>query len=778
MEQSLPYADRKANMEELYAIIFQERKRFLCYRTASGYGITAFFHRFCYLLRSTDDVICLFAELSDTCRSPLHAILKNIVLKNGELYHLLQHYADDYYGENAEPLLKSVILDLPAGGETLANILFSKQTAHPIYTGYYSDAAKQFFFEMAKESLRNKKLLVFIDNAQFMDNDSIYDVLALYQLDHVSCILSQSGESPALDKLQMEVGIIGDIKFIDFPEPSVECVKEILEYSRQSASDAEVQRLIQQTNGNIRKIVYEVKHLYPRNIAGIDLLSNEILSLLSVLQRSVCLSDILAMLKESPTCSICTAQEVKDALQSLTYRGMVSSVLQISGEEIFQARIRKDNQTEWDSILPGMADKLIYQDIVYKFLSAMPNHTVDDLKNLFSLSKSIKLQYTRIWGKALLVESLCQGFPTEIEWIESVKASATPEELFLCAICSFRLWRYQETLEILSSIWSNIQAVRDAVILRALTLNRCRKHAEADDLLSSLIKSSGDRSEKAMLLSMQISNCIHNGDEAKAKGIVSANEDILTGSKTYGYFLRNAATLFQGEKALRYWEKSIAAFRAAGDEYGELTTIVNMVRAYIRCGKTEYALSCITRAYNGLMAYGVEQLHIAANNLGVAFFSCGDIVNAKRHLRIAQVIAKSLMPQVYITINECLIMIKEGRLEETLDALLRHRVDVDKSNLPRLKSRYYLALAGIYCIAGLFSEALNAIVDSNKYSTRAFPSMRKRIEAYSKAEKHVPSDRWTDFFAPAFLEYWIANPLSIMSKDILSGQAFLQYGDN
>lgn len=774
----MPYADRKENMEELYAIIFQERKRFLCYRTAPGYGITAFFHRFCYLLRSTDDVICLFAELSDTCRSPLHAILKNIVLKNGELYHLLQHYADDYYGENAEPLLKSIILDLPAGGETLANLLFSKQTAHPIYAGYYSDAAKQFFFEMAKKSLRDKKLLIFIDNAQFIDNNSIYDVLALYQLEHVSCILSQSGDSPALDKLQMEVGIIGDIRFIDFPEPSVECVKEILEYSRQSTSDTEVQRLIHRTKGNIRKIVYEAKHIYPQNIAGISLLSNEILSLLSVLQRSVCLSDMLTMLKESPTCSIYTAQEVKDTLRSLTYRGMVSSVLQINGEEAFQARIRKDNQTEWDSILPDLADKLIYQDIVYKYLSAMPEHTVDDLQNLFSLSQSIKPQYKRIWGKALLVESLCQGFPTQIEWIEAVKASATQEELFLCAICTFRLWRYQETLEILSPIWSSIQGIRDAVILRALTLNRCRKHAEADDLLSSLIKSSSDKDEKAMLLSMQISNCVHNGDEAKARGIVSIYENELVGSKTYGYFLRNAATLFQGEEALRYWEESIAAFRVAADEYGELTTLVNMVRVYIRCGKTEYALSCIIRAYNGLMPYGVEQLHIAANNLGVAFFSCGDIVNAKRHLRIARVIAKSLMPQVYITINDCLIMIKEGRLKEALDALLKHRVDVDKSNLPRLKSRYYLALAGIYCISGLFSNALNAIVDSNKYSTIAFLSMRKRIEDYSKTGKCVPADQWTDFFAPAFLEYWITNPLSIMSKDILSGQAFLQYGDN
>lgn len=761
-------------MEELYTLLFQENQKFLCYRTSSGYGITAFFHRFCYLYRATDDVICLSAELSDTSRSPLHAILKNIVKKSGRLYHLLQTFADDYYGEDEEPLLKSIILDLPAGGETLANLLFSKQTAHPIYTGYYSDAAKQFFYEMVKNPLRDKKVLIFIDNAQFIDNESIYDIFALLQMSNVSCILSQSGESPTLDKLLMEIDQVENIRFVDFPEPSVECVKEILENSRQSASDADVRRLIQQTNGNIRKIVFEAKYTHPLGLDTVDSLHREILSLLLIIKRDIRLSDLFSMLKESPTYSLCTVQDVKNALRALTYKGMVSSILQINGEEIFQARIRNENRQDWDSILPDSPDKLIYQDIVYKFLSAMSAHTVDDLRTLFDLSKSIKPQHTKKWGKALLVESLSRGLSPQNEWINAVKASADPQELFLCALCTYRLWKYKETLEILVAIWPHVQGMRDAIILRALTLNRCRKHGEADELLSSLEKTSSSVDERAMILSMQISNCIHSGNEGKAVELVSAYENELMTAKTFGYFLRNAATLFQGEQARDYWERSIQAFKEAGDEYGELTTLVNMTRTFIRAGKAEYALSCMTRAYNGLMPYGVEQLHIAANNLGVAFFSCGDISNAKKHLRIARLITKSLMPRVYITINDCMVMLHEGQPMAALEALLKCGSDVNASNLPRLKSRYYLALAGIYCILNHFSDALNAITESNKYSVNSFSALRKRIENSCKTRRSIPRNQWNNFFAPAYLEYWIANPLSIMSKDVLSGQTLLQ----
>lgn len=310
---------------------------------------------------------------------------------------------------------------------------------------------------------------------------------------------------------------------------------------------------------------------------------------------------------------------------------------------------------------------------------------------------------------------------------------------------------------------------RDVKILLALTLNRCRKHRAADQLLWTLIKSGHDIDEKAVLLSITISNCIHSGNEDKARQIVLDYEAELIKSKLYGYFLRNSATLFQGETANSYWEKSITAFQSASDKYGELTTVVNMSRVLIRSGNLAEAKSRMKRAYDGLLPYGIEQLHIAANNLGIVYISCGDFLSAKRYLRIARLIAKSLMPQVYISINNCCILLEHGKQEEALAELLKYNFAVDESNIPRLKSRYYLALAGLHCILGHFHESLDALAVSNKYSAGNFSALRDRISGRCKGKILTPLSNWRDCFSPAFLEYWIANPLSIMSKDVLSG---------
>lgn len=761
--------DRKNNIDELYSLLFQEHKRFVCYRAVPGYGITAFFHRICYLLQSTNNVVCLFAELSDNSRSPVHEILKKIVLKNGNLYHTLQRFTDERYGEDEEPLLKSVILDLPALGETMANVLFNKPTALPVYAGYYSDAMKQFFFEVVKRELSKKKVLIFIDNAQYIDNESVSDIEALYQLSNVAIILSQSEESKTLEKLLLEISFRGDIDFLDFPAPPIACVKEILAHNNLEASDSKASNLLRRTNGNLRKIIFEAKYPASQNIEQAGSLSSEILALLYLLQGNICLPDLLSLLKESPTCNVYTVQEVQQTIRILIYKGLISSVLNLDGREIFRVRVRHENLNVWDSILSNPADKLIYQDIVYRHLAAMETHTLDELKNLFELSKNVASQYQKFWGKALLTESLRRGTPIQVEWIDAVKATSVPRERFLCALCTFRVLKYRETLEILKSIWPAMKGSRDVEILLALTLNRCRKHREAAELLWSLIESSQDIDEKTILLSITISNCVHSGNEEKARQIVLDYEKKLDKSKQYGYFLRNSATLFQGEKANSYWEKSIAAFQRDGDEYGEFTTLVNMSRVYIRNGNLTYAKSCMNRAYDGLLPYGIEQLHIAANNLGIVYITCGDLSNAKRYLRIARLISKSLMPQVYITINDCCVLLESERQEEALNALLEYASAVDSSNIPRLKSRYYLAVAGVYCILGRFHDSLDALEISSQYSVGSFGSLRKRILNRCQNETPVPFNKWRDYFSPAFLEYWITNPLSIMSKDVLSG---------
>lgn len=767
----ISYADRKTEVNSALSLLMSKNEKFICYRTESGYGVTAFFHRICYLLQTTKNIVCLYSELSDNLRSPLHEVCKNIVIKNGTLYHCLQMYADTNYGEYSQSLLDSVVQDLPALGNTLAYFLEDSK-ALPIYSGYYSDIFKQLFFELVKKELNNKTVLLFIDNVQNIDNNSIYDILSLADIDNVKVIMSQTGKSRLLEKLLLELQIKSHLRYVDFDEPSIECVQELWESQNRNISNGNAQLLIHQTHGDIRKLIHSALYGELPVVNNRNMIANEILIFIRIFQAPVNFNDILAMLQDSPTCSFIEGTTIKQTIEELVQNGYLSSVFHINGEISYYARIREDNQKNWNSLVLNDADALIYQDIVYRYLRTKQSYTIKNLLKLYELSGIIDPNRKSFWAGKMLVESLKFGYPISIEWINSAKVLLDPSVQFLCALSLYKKWKYKEALDIIEKIWYHIQDNRDVQILYGLLLNRCRKHEEADKIIWNLIFSSSNINEKAVLLSIAISNCIHGGNEDKAREIVINYSSSISSSPQYGYFLRNSATLYQDNIAEKKWKMALKVFQQENDEYGELTTYSNMARVYIRKGDILYAKSFLERAYNGLMSYGIEQLHIVSNNLSVAYLYNGDIKNAKKFIRMAKVIAKSVMPHAYISINECLILLEEKQPGEALKNLLKLKNNVNSSNLHRLKGRYYLALAGLYCMQGDFSNASSSLAYAETF-TASFCQLRESIRECCNKKTTPLIDDYQKYFTPAYLEYWISNPISIMSDKSLAIKALV-----
>ena len=328
----------------------------------------------------------------------------------------------------------------------------------------------------------------------------------------------------------------------------------------------------------------------------------------------------------------------------------------------------------------------------------------------------------------------------------------------------------------MTQIWPEICDKRDGAILYALTLNRCRKHTEAQEILYKLIKSSKNSYEKALLLSVIISNTVHLGREKEAQQIFWNNKDSVCDSETYGYFLRNAATLFKGETAFICWNSALSFFRENRDEYGEYTTMVNMARAYVKKGQLPTAKDVLIKAYHGLLSYGKEKLHIVANNLGVVCALSKDFTNAKRYLYTAQIIAQSIMPRTYIAINQCRFALIENKPTVALDILLPFMNDIMKSNIPRLKYRYHLAVAGIYCILEDYEHSLSSLSIAEKYANNNFSQLRHKLKLFCTEKRVGIIEDWETVYPPAFLEYWIDNPLCLLSNNVLSTEAFAQDG--
>ena len=129
------YSDRKDELNEFIDIITSSKEHILIYKTCPNYGITAFFHRIQWTLQATPSIICFHAELTPKECSPINEIVKNITIKNDNLYNSLQLFTNEYYGKREITLLESLAKDIPYLGETISSI-FAEKEALPILSGY------------------------------------------------------------------------------------------------------------------------------------------------------------------------------------------------------------------------------------------------------------------------------------------------------------------------------------------------------------------------------------------------------------------------------------------------------------------------------------------------------------------------------------------------------------------------------------------------------------------------------------------------------------------
>lgn len=772
----IAYSDRREEVNQVIQLLLTERKKCILFRGTTGSGISAFLHRLIFLIQTTPNLVCFLSELSETSRSPVQSIIKNIIVNNGELLQSMQMYTDRMYGEREGNIIKGILEDTPYIGNTLSNIYFRDPKSLPLYTGHYSDITRHVFFTLVKEELSKKRIILLVDNAQYLDNDSIYDLLSILENPNSSILLAASEMTPLLNRLILDIEIQHEIVTFDFPLPSALLVQDVWANHNRYISTETANQLVHHVNGDIRKIIYCAKYGELPDMKYLGFLAHDILSILYILKGNIEFHSLCDMIKETPNFVESDANTLENTLHNLEVSGYIAVIHEMNHKKRYSARIRPDNRDVWDSLLVDTVDTLIYEDVVYKYLSKKSNLDLFELTRLFDLSCEIYPHAKLKWGKQLVLECLKNGYPLNDSWIQAIIGSKTLDNLFLGAICQFIRWNFQGSMQIMSQIWPEISDKRDGAILYALTLNRCRKHTEAQEVLYRLLESSKNSDEKGLLLSVIISNTVHLGREKEAQKIFWDNKENICNSKTYGYFLRNSATLFTGETADLCWNSALAFFREKRDEYGEYTTMANMARNYVKKGQLPFAKEVLAKAYHGLLSYGKERLHIVANNLGVVCALSKDSVNAKRYLYTAQLIAQSIMPRTYIAINQCRFLLIENKPDEALDILLSFMNDINKSNIPRLKYRYHLAVAGIYCILEEHEHALSTLLVAEKYANNSFTKLRKKIREFCTKKRTGMIQNWESFYPPAFLEYWIDNPISLLSDNFLSSETFTQDG--
>ena len=756
------YKNHKKEINDVIDFIFSKNSQILLYESEKGIGNTAFISRTIFTLKSTPSVQIFSAELSAETRNPIHAIINGITNKNNKLYQQLQMFTDQKYGTYEVPIITAIIKDLSQSDMLAA--LFQSKSAVPIYTGFYQNRLKEIFFILADELTKEKSLVIFIDNIQFMDAESIYELQSLLNNSKIKlvCLKSDTGEN--FEKFYLETKYKYKYTELAFPKPNTTYVKQLAEIYNKNLTDNEANAILFKANGNIRKILFHLRESIETH--PFDSSKLQLIKTIYLYNDYVTSNTLIEIINFSPYKGIFSKETIQTMLSTLEKEGYLNTLIDFE-EKNKSYRLDSDYKPPLD-----IADRLVISKTLLTYYKHCEKLTYKHLLQAWDYSNLLNDQQScQKFAVSIIRTALQMGYSIDENIISCVQSIPNKQTRLLLAIFFFCNARYKQAKDILDEFISN-NTNRSIKVIYAISLNRCREHLSAEKLLSDLIKTSNNIDELTILVSFLISNHVHGGKLSDATEVYNNFSEQLKQSMKYPYFLRNAATLFEPSKA--YQLRSIAQnmFKEKKDLFGYYSTIVNLTSYNLRNTTINYALSQAQIAFEGLQQFGASQIHLAANNLGICYLMNNDYIEAIKYFTLTIEYSKTIMPSGYATMNLAAMYIKKQEPKKAYELICNLGPRILSSNLPRLKGRYYLYLAVIYYILDNYEECLKncqlAIKESN-FAPKTKPyHVVTFLKTNCELSNHYTSQKWMDIFAPCFLEYWTVNSVDILSDELLT----------
>jgi tetratricopeptide (TPR) repeat protein len=344
---------------------------------------------------------------------------------------------------------------------------------------------------------------------------------------------------------------------------------------------------------------------------------------------------------------------------------------------------------------------------------------------------------------------------------------------FLTRISFFAsLNRYERVLQLIDAAPEEFQRQRLSLILRAISLNRLRKHDDSEAALTALCETAPTSEELSLLVSYRIVGRIHANDIVGARNLAETYEPMVRHAKNYGYFLRNAADALDYAPATEMLTAAVALLEA-DDRFGWATSLSNRSTKLVALDRREEALRDAASARDTLETFGTHHLAIATANVGHALLYLRQFADAIAMQERALRYTRPGFVQGYILINLAAAKLHSGKRHEACDLIDGVSENARASPVDRLRQKAYLNAALIHLGAGSSSAVVR------RYCSLALASPDRRDPEFtrlrvafilSKINQHdaLTPDEFFAKLSPCGLLYWYQNPLSGLPRYLLT----------
>ena len=634
-----------------------------------------------------------------------------------------------------------------------------------------------------KSYASSNNLILAIDNIQSVTED-IKELIYLvkeYGLGRVRLLLghvSRKDSEETAEKFSDRAYDLGlDIIDKEFINPSEEFIfkyiKAISPHLELSPSE-----ISEKCGGDI----YRIKRMVSSKGAEINTaltgLEKFSLVLLDAVSQPLRVSDLTTILLDTDQVHVNCESEISDMIERLLRINYIKKDNASHGDIFLSLRANSEAKRASSS-----ADRLVVADIAYsyfrRFYRNSTRHSKIELSGLlYRLSQMVSPDSVGCWSRELINSSLGAGTlgiaRAQISNSLSIGSPKSKADLITDVTFNFLTKQYDHALELLSNKdyhkWLDDNYLS---VLKAVCLNRCRKHLASEKHIKNLLEHGVNSNESCILHSFSINGLVHDNKLAEAKKVFEENLIKFKSVRSYPTFLRTASSIYPPKIAIPYLEEAKDISLKHGDVFGVAAISANIGVNKMEIGQHEAALTLLREAYDDLLVFGPHHLHIVQNNLGICNIVLGNFQKAKTLLKKSSRVS-SVMPSLYSRINNAMCISIFGSPKNGLALMADMKSEINKCSVDRVRQRYYtnLALLSWYCNEDNyeFNEKLK-MAWKNKdrkhpektINTLSFISQNSSMIISNKKRENVFKKHWQ----PCYLEYWYFDPLSSLTDSYI-----------
>ncbi|MGK7654984.1 hypothetical protein ACSQ76_22105 [Roseovarius sp. B08] len=661
----------------------------------------------------------------------------------------------------------------------------TEQAFDRIRSTYHSSQAADRFARLVTTHLKSKSILFLIDNAQFIASDDL-DVFrdaigdAKSNVRFLLGYVDRPNSRVSLVDLKDRIESVGQsVTVSPFKIPDHLLAEDILSAAGVFESESQAARIAEETEGNAHRLISVVRTLKSGAPQGITAdLSKEAKALLQYLvaaEQPLPISVLSGATKFDPTVKDMDDSEVARALSSLERQSTISWKSYLGKPFAAEISVSSDEEVAGlraNRVLMLTARNSLYQALVRDHVETEPSK---DYKAalLYTLSLDVDPERSQRYALELVAGAIRSGsLQTAKVFADALPEpnSTRDEQAFLLTV-AFRIAtkRYEDALVALDqapeTAWS---ASETAQVYRAISLNRCRKHVEANALIGDLLRKIREPEVISVLGAIKIAGLMHLGEVESAQRTFEGLASKAKGASNEGYFLRNGAAAFPATEAIRYLLDAKVAFEREKDHFGAGTCQANIGSIRANAGDFDTATAEFNGALTALSPFGFGHMEEVLCNLAFLDVRDGNHRSAAHRLGDMLRYSQPNMPKLYALDHMALLETMLGHHDKARNYISEGDALCVSVEVPVAQIRHQLNTALLQLLLGderSSIEELNEIVASAQGQNKVVADgIVRKIE--SVRESPTPG-AVLKAYSPGFLEYWSFDALGLLPRRLL-----------